>query len=77
MSQLLDAGYKVLGTVRSQSKGEYLKKKFANKDFDFVIVEDVEKENGFDECVKDVDAIEHLASPFHFKWEDPIKELIK
>lgn len=36
------------------------------KDILKVIVEDLEKEGGFDEAVRGVDAIEHTASPFHF-----------
>ena len=30
-----------------------------------------EQEGAFDEAVKGVDAIEHTASPFHFKSDDP------
>ena len=64
-----DCGY-------SKDKGEYLIKKFGSENFSYVIVEDLENENGFDEAVKGVDAIEHTASPFHFKVEDPHKDLI-
>jgi len=75
VQHLLEAGYKVRGTVRSAEKGDYLKNKFA-KDFDYVIVEDLEKEGGFDDAVKDVDAILHTASPFHFNFTDPYKDLV-
>lgn len=35
-------GFKVRGTVRSESKGEYLKKLFAGEgEFDYVVVEDI------------------------------------
>ena len=61
---------------RRADKGDYLKKKFG-QDFEYVIVEDLENEGGFDEAVKGVDAIEHTASPFHFKVEDPYKDLVK
>jgi hypothetical protein len=61
--------------VRSKDKGEYLVKKFP-KDFEYVIVEDLENENGFDDAVKGVDAVEHTASPFHFKVDDPYKDLV-
>jgi len=74
VQQLLDRGYKVLGTVRSKEKGEWIKNKFPA--FEYVIVEDLEKEGGFDEAVKDVDAIEHTASPFHFNVTDPYKDLV-
>ncbi|KAJ3877793.1 D-lactaldehyde dehydrogenase, partial [Lentinula edodes] len=74
---LLEKGYAVRGTVRSEEKGEPLKKIFADyKDkFEIVVVEDITKEGAFDEAVKGVDAIEHTASPFHFKADDP-QELI-
>ncbi|SCZ94692.1 BZ3500_MvSof-1268-A1-R1_Chr12-3g04049 [Microbotryum saponariae] len=78
--QLLQRGFRVRGTVRSQAKGEYLKKLY-EKDgkadrFDFVIVEDVEQEGAFDEAVKGVDAVAYTASPFHFNVTDPQKDLI-
>ncbi|KAF9047973.1 hypothetical protein BDP27DRAFT_1395161 [Rhodocollybia butyracea] len=74
---LLEKGYSVRGTVRSEQKGLHLKKIFASykEKFETVVVEDITKEGAFDEAVKGVDAIEHTASPFHFKADDP-KELI-
>jgi len=66
---LLDHQFHVRGTVRSPSKGEYLRELF-EKDhpgkFEYVIVEDLLKVGGFDEAVKDVDAIAHTASPVFF-----------
>lgn len=39
---LLEHGHKVVGTVRSTDKGEYLKDLFKGKgDFSYVIVEDI------------------------------------
>ncbi|RDB20372.1 Ketoreductase azaE [Hypsizygus marmoreus] len=70
---LLEKGYSVRGTVRSTAKGQHLLdlyKKYGDK-FELVIVEDITKEGAFDEAVKGVDAIEHTASPFHYKTEDP------
>lgn len=75
---LLEAGYKVRGTVRSKEKGDYLSKifeKFGDQ-WSYVIVEDVEKPNGFDEAVKDITGIAHVASPFHMNVKDPYKDLI-
>lgn len=76
--QLIERGFKVRGTVRSQEKGEYLSKHVVkdSKNWDFVIVEDVEKEGAFQEAVKGVDAVLHTASPFHFNVQDPHKDLI-
>ncbi|KAI0342089.1 NAD-P-binding protein [Trametopsis cervina] len=70
---LLDEGYAVRGTARSESKGAHLKeifKEYGDK-FEFVVVEDITREGAFDDAVKGVDAIEHTASPFHFAVDDP------
>ncbi|KAI5477461.1 D-lactaldehyde dehydrogenase [Pseudohyphozyma bogoriensis] len=76
----LKQGYTVRGTVRSAEKGKYLdellKKEGLEKNWSWVIVEDLEKEGAFNEAVKGVDAIEHTASPFHFRVEDPYVDLI-
>ncbi|KIJ56318.1 hypothetical protein M422DRAFT_23608 [Sphaerobolus stellatus SS14] len=66
----ISRGYFVRGTVRSTSKGEYLKGLFGDR-FEYVIVEDVAKDGAFDEAVKDMDAVLHTASPFHYNVEDP------
>jgi nucleoside-diphosphate-sugar epimerase len=72
--QLLQRGFKVRGTVRSAAKGQFLVDLYAKEgltEFEYVIVEDVEQEGVFDECVKGVDGIAHTASPFHFNVTDP------
>ncbi|KZT73629.1 NAD(P)-binding protein [Daedalea quercina L-15889] len=70
---LLDQGYLVRGTVRSPSKAKHVREVFScyGDKFEAVIVEDITKPGAFDEYVKDVDAIEHTASPFHAKADDP------
>lgn len=70
---LLEKGYAVRGTVRSEAKGAHLKKLFAEHGdkFEVVVVEDITKEGAFDEAVKGVDLIEHTASPFHFNFKEP------
>ncbi|KAH9855693.1 NAD-P-binding protein [Lenzites betulinus] len=70
---LLEQGFSVRGTVRSESKATHLRDIFASygDKFEVVIVEDITKEGAFDEAVKGIDAIEHTASPFHFKADDP------
>ncbi|KAJ7600746.1 hypothetical protein C8J56DRAFT_16655 [Mycena floridula] len=72
---LLDRGYTVRGTVRSESKGQFLSQAFGEK-FEYVIVEDIMKDGAFDEAVKGVDAIEHTASPFYLDNIDDPQELI-
>ncbi|KAK7002479.1 D-lactaldehyde dehydrogenase [Favolaschia claudopus] len=74
---LLEQGYSVRGTVRSADKGKHLKEVFASYGDKFEVVEvpDITVEGAFDDAVKGVDAIEHTASPFHFKAEDPAELL--
>ncbi|KAF9561492.1 D-lactaldehyde dehydrogenase [Agrocybe pediades] len=72
---LLERGYAVRGTVRDESKVEYMKKYFDSlgfgDKFETVIVPDIVKEGAFDEAVKDVDGIAHMASPFHTNVKEP------
>jgi len=73
IQKLLEKGYSVRGTVRSASKGTYLEdyfKSYGSK-LELVVVPDIVKDGAFDESVKDVDAILHLASPFTDKVDDP------
>ncbi|KZT23515.1 D-lactaldehyde dehydrogenase [Neolentinus lepideus HHB14362 ss-1] len=71
--RLLEKGYSVRGTVRSDSKAEHLRQLFSEYEgkHEVVVVEDITKEGAFDEAVKGVDAIEHIASPLHLHADDP------
>ncbi|KAG9016260.1 methylglyoxal reductase (NADPH-dependent) gre2 [Tulasnella sp. 427] len=70
---LLEKGYSVVGTVRSDSKGEKLKELFKDYDgkFSYVIVEDISKDGAFDTAVVGADAVQHTASPVTFEADDP------
>jgi len=72
-SKYLEAGYKVVATVRSSPKGDYLKEVFKayGDKFSYLIVEDIGKPGAFDAAVKGVDAIAHTAAPFHFNSTNP------
>ncbi|WVR07601.1 hypothetical protein IAU60_004643 [Kwoniella sp. DSM 27419] len=75
--EFMNKGYKVRGTVRSDAKGEYLKRLFAKDgEFEYVIVEDITNDGVFDEAVKGVDAVAHLASPFYTQGVKDPQELI-
>ncbi|CCG81033.1 Ketoreductase [Taphrina deformans PYCC 5710] len=78
--QLLEGGYKVRGTARDpeSDKSQFLKDLFKQHGSNFEIVKagDLEEDNVFDEAVKDVEGIIHIASPFHFNATDPYKDLI-
>ncbi|KAI0082031.1 D-lactaldehyde dehydrogenase [Panus rudis PR-1116 ss-1] len=71
--KLLQDGYYVRGTIRSPTKGDYLKKLFrAFEDrLELVVIPDFLKDGAFDDAVKDVDAIEHTASPYTIAIDDP------
>lgn len=61
---LLSRGLRVRGATRSTSKGKAMieaRPKFASQ-LDFVQVEDFEKIGVFEDAVKDVDAVIHVAS---------------
>ncbi|KAF5353764.1 hypothetical protein D9757_012943 [Collybiopsis confluens] len=80
---LLQKGYTVIGTVRSEDKGlkmkEILKSNGLGEGFDFIVVSDIVKEGAFDEAVKGVDAVIHTASPVVLSSEgDPqVVEIIQ
>ncbi|KAB8303675.1 hypothetical protein EYC80_005065 [Monilinia laxa] len=83
LDNLLSCGHTVVTTVRSQQKIDAIKAAHPNvpsSNLDFYIVEDIAKENAFDECVKNVgaglDAVLHTASPFHFNVTDTKKDLL-
>ncbi|KAJ6470241.1 D-lactaldehyde dehydrogenase [Mycena vitilis] len=70
---LLDKGYLVRGTVRSAEKGKHLTQLFAKygDKFELAVVPDIGQEGAFDEAVKGMTAIEHVASPFLYNTDDP------
>jgi len=70
---LLEEGFSVRGTIRSESKAPYLKNLFASygDKLELVIVKDITQVGAFDEAVKGVDAIQHSASPFHLNGSKP------
>ncbi|CAA7269673.1 unnamed protein product [Cyclocybe aegerita] len=72
---LLERGYRVRGTVRSAEKGRFMTDYLTNlgygETFEFVVIEDIIEDGVFDEVVKDVAAIEHMASPAYFNSSDP------
>lgn len=79
---LLEHGYSVRGAVRSVEKGEHLKSYFADyaSELEIIVVEDITKEGAFDEAVKGIDAIAHVASPLTVGWmraEDLMDPAIK
>ncbi|CAF2406035.1 unnamed protein product [Rotaria sp. Silwood2] len=75
---LLEKGYNVRGTVRSQAKEcqvlDGISKNYHSR-ISFVHVNDITTDS-FEEAVQGVHGIIHVASPFHFKITHPEKDLI-
>ncbi|KIK51291.1 hypothetical protein GYMLUDRAFT_50664 [Collybiopsis luxurians FD-317 M1] len=80
---LLEKGYTVRGTVRSEDKGIKLKEilnglgEGLGQGLEFVVVSDIVKEGAFDEAVKGVDAVVHTASPVMLSAEADPQEIIQ
>ncbi|KAJ7209032.1 hypothetical protein C8J57DRAFT_1201092 [Mycena rebaudengoi] len=70
---LLEEGFAVRGAVRSVEKCGHLRDTFAayGEKLELVVVPDIIQDCAFDEAVKGVDAIEHMASPVHLNAENP------
>ncbi|ODV81308.1 NAD(P)-binding protein [Suhomyces tanzawaensis NRRL Y-17324] len=80
VSQLLEKKYKVIGTVRTDAKGQHLAKNFSTPDFQYVIVSNLSLPGGFDEVFQQHPEIEyflHVASPFNFSDVDVEENLLK
>ncbi|VUC35164.1 unnamed protein product [Clonostachys rosea] len=80
LEQLLEKGHSVVTTVRSEEKAQAIRDAYkAQSDrLEVLIVPDIAKLDAFDEVVKTpgIEVVLHTASPFHFKWSDPQKELL-
>ena len=67
MQEALDAGYKVRGTTRSEERAKYTEKVFKNSpNYSTAIVPDFSLPGAYDEALKDVDAVIHMASDVSF-----------
>jgi nucleoside-diphosphate-sugar epimerase len=80
----LEKGYKIRAAVRSEAKAETVRsnptlKNISKDQLTFVIVPDILPEGAFDEAVKDVKYILHVASPIpapHITGEDDLDAII-
>ncbi|GJC96537.1 ketoreductase [Colletotrichum higginsianum] len=77
---LLKRGHSVLTTVRSEEKGEAVKNAYrdvSQNNLDTVVIPDVAAEGAFEGLGSHgLEAVVHLASPFHYNVTDPKKDLI-
>lgn len=77
IKQLFEQGYSVVGTVRSEAKGEFFVKQYP--EFKYEIVKDVSVLGSFDHVFQahpDIKYVLHTSSPFHFNGTDPENDLI-
>ncbi|CAR31115.1 ZYRO0E10362p [Zygosaccharomyces rouxii] len=78
---LLKENYQVIGTVRSQEKGDKLHKQFGSPSkLSFEIVKDISDTEAFEPLFKkrgkEIDIVLHMASPCHFNTSDYEKDLL-
>ncbi|GEQ67090.1 hypothetical protein JCM33374_g753 [Metschnikowia sp. JCM 33374] len=76
---LLKQGYKVVGSVRSEEKGNHVSRLFNSSKFTYEVVPDIEPEGAFDNALQknpSLGAFLHIASPFTFKAKNVEKELL-
>ncbi|KAG8945080.1 methylglyoxal reductase (NADPH-dependent) gre2 [Tulasnella sp. 424] len=79
LQALLEQGYDVVGTVRSESKSRFLRDKFGDDGkLKFAVVQDITVPGAFDEVLKahKFDAVVHTSSPYHLSVTDPKKDML-
>lgn len=82
LDQLLSRGYKVIVSVRSAAKGDDIISALPQElrgHVSYEVVEDIAKENAFDEAIKknsSIDYVIHTASPYHFNFQNPVRDFI-
>lgn len=80
VQQLLDQGYKVIGSVRSESKGQSLSQALKNNsNFSYVIIPDISTPGAFDAVLKqhpEITGFLHIASPFRMNISDPERDTL-
>ncbi|EGW33854.1 uncharacterized protein SPAPADRAFT_70110 [Spathaspora passalidarum NRRL Y-27907] len=80
VKQLLAKGYTVVGSVRSESKGDELKLLIQNEKFSYEVIPTLSDKNAFDAALKkhpEVTVFLHTASPVSFAIEDVENDLVK
>ena len=76
VQEAIKRGYKVRGTVRSIEKNKWMLEHFG-PNLELVEVPDLAAPNAFDEAVKGVDGVAHLASTVNFSNDTDVDSYIK
>ncbi|GAA5824093.1 hypothetical protein JCM11251_001519 [Rhodosporidiobolus azoricus] len=76
--EFLWRGWRVRGTVRSQDKADAWLAKYPEyaSQLSFSLVPDLAAAGAFDEAIKNVDAVAHIASPFTFQFQDNERDML-
>ncbi|KAI1422727.1 hypothetical protein F5Y12DRAFT_786539 [Xylaria sp. FL1777] len=76
---ILDAGFQVVVTARSEEKGKTIVESVKPHQLSYVVVEDIAKEGAFDHVFRTqapFDYVVHTASPYHLNVQDPVKDFL-
>ncbi|KAK5626635.1 hypothetical protein RRF57_002350 [Xylaria bambusicola] len=79
LDALLDAGFSVVVTARSEEKGKSVVESVKPHLLSYVVVEDIAKEGTFDNVFQaqtPFDYVVHTASPYHLNVKDPVKDFL-
>ena len=79
IKELLSKDYKVIGSVRSEKKGQDLEKLINSSNFKYTIVPEIGTPGAFDETLKEnpeIKVVLHTASPVFFTSDDVKKEIL-
>ncbi|KAM7200734.1 putative NADPH-dependent methylglyoxal reductase [Rhypophila sp. PSN 637] len=82
LDSLLDHGFQVVVTARSDEKGQRIVKSIEpdlRKFVTYVVVGNIADDGAFNEAVKSeppFDYVIHTASPYKLHWEDPIRDCL-
>ncbi|KAI0599536.1 hypothetical protein F4775DRAFT_114808 [Biscogniauxia sp. FL1348] len=76
---LLNAGFHVVVTTRSEEKGRRIVESVGPSRLSYVVVDDITKDGAFDGPFKSdapFDYVVHTAMPYHMNVQDPVKEFL-
>ncbi|CAI6088335.1 unnamed protein product, partial [Clonostachys chloroleuca] len=76
-ARLIDQGYKIRATFRSESKSQLFRNVLGGKNIETCIVADITAPGAFIEAIVGADFVIHTASPFTFEVTDIKKDLIQ
>lgn len=77
---LVEQGFKIVGTVRSQEKGTYFLQKYPDADLHFEVVKEKGSESSYQQVFErhpDIKYILHMASAVFFNGSNPEKDIIQ